>query len=298
MVTLFFISIAGLAAQLVDGGLGMGFGVTSTTMLITLAGVTPAAASAIVHVAELGTTAVSGASHWKLGNVEWKVVARLAIPGGIGAFTGATLLSNVDASAAKPWMSAILIGIGLCLMVRFLRPRRPSGRSHSTPFLAGLGLFGGFIDASRGGGWGPVTTSTLLGLGKLEPRKVIGTVNTAECIVALAATLGFVAGLWDELLDHLPAVLALLVGGCIAAPIAAWLVSRINPAALGSFVGSLIVALNIPRLIGGQYAAVAVVAVLVIGVVLAVTSYKRSRLRIVAETSPAREPSLVSDSLV
>lgn len=296
MVTLFFISVAGLAAQLVDGGLGMGFGVTSTTILITLAGVSPAAASAIVHVAELGTTAVSGASHWKLGNVEWKVVARLAVPGGIGAFTGATLLSNVDASAAKPWMSAILIGIGLFLMVRFLRPRRISGRKHSTTFLSGLGLFGGFIDASGGGGWGPVTTSTLLGLGKLEPRKVIGTVNTAEFIVALAATVGFVAGLWEELLAHLAAVFALLIGGAIAAPIAAWLVTRINPAALGSFVGSLIVALNIPRLIGGAHAAAVIVSVLVIGVILAIASYRRSRVRIVQETTAQRSTQLVSES--
>ncbi|QPK83083.1 sulfite exporter TauE/SafE family protein [Corynebacterium qintianiae] len=252
LTTLILIALAGLAAQLVDGGLGMGFGVTSTTILVMLAGLGPAQASAVVHTAELGTTLVSGISHWRFGNVDWKVVAAIGIPGAVGSFAGATVLSNLSTEAAKPIMSLILAVIGANLMLRFSRGltrRKLAAKPHSRGFLGGLGLVGGFIDATGGGGWGPVTTSTLLSAGRSEPRRIVGTVNTAEFLVTSAATLGFVIGMWQDLVTNLAAVAALLVGGVIAAPLAAWLVTRLNPILLGSFVGTLIVVLNLPTVL-------------------------------------------------
>lgn len=276
MTTLLLIALAGLAAQLVDGGLGMGFGVTSTTILIALAGLGPAQASAVVHTAELGTTLASGVSHWRFGNVDWKVVRRLAVPGAVGAFAGATVLSNLSTEAAAPLTAMILSLIGVNLVWRFSRGRirREGGGEHSRGFLGGLGLFGGFIDASGGGGWGPVTTSTLMTLGRTEPRRIVGTVNTAEFLVTAAATLGFVIGLWDDLVANLAAVLALLIGGVIAAPIAAWLVTRTNPAALGGIVGTLLVALNLPKVLPLGWGGVALLVVL--GLALSWVGYRRS----------------------
>ena len=166
MLTLILIALAGAAANLVDGGIGMGFGVTSTTMLL-LAGLGPAQASAVVHTAELGTTAISGLSHTRFGNVDWKTVIRLGVPGGIAAFLGATLLSTISTAAAAPVTALILVGIGANLIWRFSQPRRRGSaykRTHSTPFLACLGLVGGFIDSTGGGGWGPVSTSTLMAI--------------------------------------------------------------------------------------------------------------------------------------
>lgn len=252
MKTLILIAIAGLSAQLVDGGLGMGFGVTSTTILLFLAGLGPAQASAVVHTAEVGTTLASGIAHWKFGNVDWKIVVKLGVPGAIAAFAGATFLSNIDTSVAAPVTSAILVGVGLNLVVRFSRGRvRREGakKSYSSPFLIALGGVGGFVDATGGGGWGPVTTSTLLSLGRQEPRRIVGTVNTAEFMVSSAATLGFMIGLWNDLMANLAAVAALLVGGMIAAPVAAWMISRVNAIVLGGFVGTVIVALNISKVL-------------------------------------------------
>ena len=254
MPTLILIALAGFAAQLVDGGIGMGFGVTSTTILLFLAGLGPAQASAVVHAAELGTTLVSGFSHWRFGNIDWKIVFSLAIPGAIAAFIGATLLSNLSLDAAEPITSAILFVIALNLMWRFSRGRIKrvvSDKPHAKPFLVGLGSVGGFVDATGGGGWGPVTTSTLLAVGREKPRRIVGTVSAAEFLVTLGATLGFVFGLWDDLVAHVGAVVALLIGGSIAAPIAAWLVSRLNPIVLGGLVGTAIAALNISTVYGG-----------------------------------------------
>lgn len=285
MKTLILIAVAGLAAQLVDGGLGMGFGATSTTVLILLAGLGPAQASAVVHTAELGTTLASGISHWRFGNVDWRVVFRLAIPGAIGAFAGATVLSHLSTEAARPLMAAILAMIGMNLMWRFSRGkvrRTLNSRPHSTGFLGGLGIFGGFIDASGGGGWGPVTTSTLLSLGRTEPRRVVGTVNTAEFLVTAGATLGFVLGMWDQLVENFAAVIALLIGGTIAAPLAAWLVTRLNPVMLGGVVGTLLVLLNLPpvlAVLGITGLAIWIIQGLILigGIALAIVGYRRSQ---------------------
>jgi uncharacterized protein len=247
MRSLIVFTLVGIGAQLVDGALGMAFGVTASTLLV-LTGVASAQASAAVHLAEVGTTFASGLSHWKFRNIDWSIVAKLGVPGAIGAFLGATVLSSLSTEHAAPLMAAILLAIGVYVLLRFSLRTPPSVRPgttrHGAKFLAPLGLFGGFIDASGGGGWGPVTTSTLLSRGKTAPRTVIGSVSASEFLVAVSASLGFLIGLRDEFLDNLPIVLGLAIGGVIAAPLAAWLVSRISPALLGTAVGGVIVLTN------------------------------------------------------
>lgn len=253
MRSLLLLAFVGLAAQLVDGGLGMAYGVTSSTLLLAL-GTNPAAASATVHLAEIGTTLASGISHHKFGNVDWDVVRRIAIPGGIGAFLGASVLSNLDSAVAKPLMSAVLLVLGLYVFVRFTfrgLPKVALGTRHSSGFLGALGLFAGFIDATGGGGWGPVGTPALLAAGRLEPRKVVGSINTAEFVVSVAASLGFLAGLGTAGID-LRLVAALLIGGVVAAPIAAWLVRHVPPRVLGSTVGGLIIITNVRTLLNAN----------------------------------------------
>jgi uncharacterized protein len=239
------LALFGLVAQLIDGALGMAYGLTSTTLLLA-AGLAPAVASASVHLAEVGTTLASGAAHWKLGNTDWKAVGWLALPGGVGAFAGATVLSNLDGDAARPWISFFLVILGAYVLVRFavlggrIQVREGSLRR---PLLAPLGLIAGFLDAIGGGGWGPVATPTMLASGRMEPRKVIGTVSTSEFVVASCASIGFLVSL-DSSVFALPVVLALLIGGSIAAPIAAILVRWLHPRVLGTAVGGLIVLTN------------------------------------------------------
>jgi uncharacterized membrane protein YfcA len=254
--TLVLLGLVGLAAQLVDGSLGMAYGVTSTTLLLAI-GANPAAASATVHLAEIGTTLASGASHWRFGNVDWKVVLKIGIPGAIGAFAGATVLSRLSTEVAAPVMSIILLSLGLYLLVRFtLRglDRKNLGKPLRKRFLAPLGLVGGFLDATGGGGWGPVGTPALLASGRIEPRKVIGSVDTSEFLVALAASLGFLVGIGSAGIDF-AWVGVLLVGGLIAAPIAAWLVRHIPPRVLGSAVGGVIVLTNTRTLLRSDWIA-------------------------------------------
>ncbi len=167
MRKLIVLATVGFVAQLVDGSLGMGYGATSSSLLV-LAGLTPVAASASVHFSELGTNIASGLSHWRLRNVEWPVVARIAGPGAVGAFLGATVLSALSTDWAKPIMSVILALLGLYIIVRFVIGIRPQLKKRLTlRFLAPLGLFAGFVDATGGGGWGPVATPALLSGGRL-----------------------------------------------------------------------------------------------------------------------------------
>ncbi|GAA4447034.1 sulfite exporter TauE/SafE family protein [Phytohabitans houttuyneae] len=244
MRKLIVLALVGLAAQLVDGALGMAYGVTSSSLLL-VAGLAPASASASVHLAELGTTLASGAAHWRFGNVDWRVVRRIALPGGVGAFVGATFLSSISTEAAAPWMAGILLALGVYLLIRFTRPlaERRSRRPLRSRFLTPLGLVAGFVDATGGGGWGPVATPSLLVSGRMEPRKVIGSVDTSEFVVAGAASVGFLIGLGSEGFV-LPTVAALLVGGLIAAPLAAWLIRIVPAQLLGAAVGGLIVLTN------------------------------------------------------
>ena len=245
MPALIVLIVIGFLAQLVDGALGMAYGATSSTLLLAY-GLSPATASASVHLAELGTTAVSGLSHWRFGNVDWRTVRRIGIPGALGAFVGAVVLSSISAELARPWMAGILLAIGTYILVRFtlFGPARPRGRRYIRGrYLAPLGLGAGFVDATGGGGWGPVATPTILATGKYEPRKVIGSVDTSEFLVALAASVGFLLTLGSQGVAF-RYVAALLIGGIAAAPLAAWLVRHVTPALLGVSVGGLILITN------------------------------------------------------
>lgn len=250
MQRLLLLAVVGFAAQLVDGSLGMGFGVTSTSLLL-IAGLSPAMASASVHLAELGTNVASGVSHWKLGNVDWRLVLRLGVPGAIGAFAGATFLSQISTVVAKPVMAAILGALGMYILLRYaLKPpavAKARRSPHTAKFLVPLGLAGGFVDATGGGGWGPVSTTSLLSAGKTAPRTVIGSVDTSEFLVSFAASLGFVLNL-GLLGIEWGIVVALLAGGLVAAPIAAWLVSRIPAQVMGVAVGGIIIMTNLKTL--------------------------------------------------
>jgi uncharacterized protein len=243
--TLIVLVVVGFLAQLVDGALGMAYGATSASLVLA-AGLAPAAASASVHLAELGTTAVSGYSHWRFGNIDWRTVRRLGIPGAIGAFVGAVLLSNISAEIAKPWMAGILLVLGVYILLRFTLKgavQKEGRRYVRGRFVAPLGLGAGFIDATGGGGWGPVSTPTLIASGRMEPRKVIGSVDTSEFLVALAASAGFLLALGSQGVKW-SYVFALLAGGVVAAPIAAWFVRKVTARLLGSAVGGLILLTN------------------------------------------------------
>ncbi len=243
MTSLLLLALAGLIGQLVDGALGMAFGITTSTVLLA-SGIAPAAASQVVHLAELGTTLASGTAHWRFRNIDWRTVGLLAAPGAIGGFTGAVLLSSLSAEAAKPVISTILVGLGLLVLVRFARPRAPRAqRRIAAGALTPLGLCAGFLDALGGGGWGPMGTSTLLASGRMEPRKVIGSVSASEFIVTLGASAGFLVGLGGSGVN-VAWVFALLAGGVGAAPLAAWTVRHLAAPVLGSAVGGLIVITN------------------------------------------------------
>ena len=270
MRTLILLGLVGLAAQLVDGSLGMAYGVTSTTLLLAI-GANPAAASATVHLAEIGTTLASGASHWRFGNVDWKVVAKIGVPGALGAFAGATFLSSLSTEVAGPVMAVILLSLGVYVLVRFTffgLDRQHLGEPLRKRFLAPLGLIGGFFDATGGGGWGPVGTPALLASGRMEPRKVVGSIDTSEFLVALAASLGFLIGLGGEEIDF-SWVGVLLLGGLIAAPIAAWLVRHVPPRILGSLVGGVIVLTNTRTLLRSDWIAAPTGAANTVYVILA-----------------------------
>ncbi len=244
MLGLLLVALAGFGAQMVDGSLGMGYGLTSSTLLIAI-GLTPALASASVHLAEVGTTFISGMSHGKMGNVDKKVLSRIALPGAIGAFAGATVLSSLSTQAAKPWASGLLLLLGVYVLFRFtrrgqvlVRKGRPGLRT-----LAPLGLVGGFVDATGGGGWGPVTTPALLAGGRMAPNRVVGTMNAAEFAVSVAASAGFLLGLGTAAIDW-RVLVPLLVGGALAAPIAAWIVHRMPMRITGIAVGGMIIVTN------------------------------------------------------
>lgn len=256
MLTLAMLGAVGFAAQLVNTGLGMGYGISSTTVLLAL-GTGPAIAAATVNVSQVGSQLVSGIAHWRLGNVDWAVVWRIALPGAAGAFTGATVLSWLSTEAAGPLVAGVLLALGLVLLVRFQR-RRPaqppatSARPLRVRFLAPLGLVGGFLNSTGGGGWGPVGTSALLATGRLAPRTVIGSISAAEAVVVLAGSAGFATGLGLAGI-HLHWAAVMLAGGLIAAPVAAGLAARVPAHLLGVLVGGLIVVLNLRRLLYGDW---------------------------------------------
>src|SRR5919199_1795484 len=250
MKNFFLLALAGVIAQLVDGSLGMAYGVSSTTVLVA-AGIAPALASASVHIAEVGTTFVSGVSHSSFGNVDWSKIAWLAIPGGIGALAGALLLvyvSTLEATAGyvEPVVAVFLFVLGVYVLSRFAfrRTERPIEVKPVPPaFLSPLGFVAGFLDAFGGGGWGPVATPTLLSSGRMEPRKIIGTVDTSEFVIAVCASIGFLFGLSFAEVPW-TIVGALLLGGLVAAPIAAYIVRILPTRIMGTAVGGFILVVN------------------------------------------------------
>lgn len=270
MKTLIVLGVVGAIAQLIDGSLGMAYGVTSTTLLVA-AGIAPAAASASVHFAEIGTTLASGVSHHRLGNVDWRIVRILAVPGALGAFAGATILSSLPADVAKPVVGAILLALGIYVLYRFLAlgGRRPEFRGRvRTGFLVPLGLVGGTLDSLGGGGWGPVGTTSLLSSGRVEPRTVVGSIDTSEFVVAVGGSLGFLVGLGSAGINWGYAA-ALLIGGVLVAPIAAWLVKHLPARVLGTAAGGLIVVTNARTLLLWAEAPTALVTAILIGLVVA-----------------------------
>ena len=247
MEKLFIFSIIGFLTQLIDGSLGMAYGVTSSSLLLTF-GMAPAIASASIHLSEVVTTAASGISHMKFGNVDRQALFKLIIPGSIGAFIGACFLSNVPGDMVKPYISLFLLMLGIYVIIRFVFKNKTSSDKKnlnlSTKQAIPLGLIAGFADATGGGGWGPLTTPILLSKSSNSARKVIGTVDTSELAIAISATLGFLISLgWQDV--NWLWVIALMLGGIIAAPIAAWLVKIMPSFLLGVLVGGFIILTNV-----------------------------------------------------
>jgi uncharacterized membrane protein YfcA len=234
-----FIAI-GFAAQIVDGALGMAFGVITQTLLVSVVGVAPAAASASVHLVELFTTGTSGLSHIWHRNVTWGLFWRLVPAGIVGGVTGAYVLSSIDASVAKPFVMLYLTGIGIYLFIRAMRMRKPS--FEDPRFTAPLALAGGFLDAAGGGGWGPVVTSNLLVQGG-EPAKTIGTVNTAEFLLTASISTAFIATI--GLSAFTMATVGLIIGGVVAAPFGALFAKRIKPRTLLVAVSIVLIATSL-----------------------------------------------------
>ncbi len=231
----------GFAAQLIDGALGMAFGVISTSAMLAL-GMPPAQASAVVHTAEIFTTGASAASHIYHRNVDWRLVTRLGIAGVAGAVLGAWILSNLDAGAVRPYVSAYLFAIGVFIL--FKATRKTPMRDAPAFWVPPVGFAAGFLDASGGGGWGPVATSALVGSGH-APRTAVGSVNTTEFFVTIAAATTFFVELGAS---PIPSLFALVTGGVIAAPFGGYLVKHISPRVLMILVGVLILTLAMYQL--------------------------------------------------
>lgn len=235
-----FIAI-GFAAQAIDGALGMAFGVISSTLLVSVMGVPPKTASAGVHLVEVFTTGASGLSHIWHRNVDWKLFSRIAVPGIIGGVLGAYVLSNIDTSVARPLVMLYLTCIGFYLLYKALT-YPPSAKARDPKVTIPLGLVGGFLDASGGGGWGPVVTSNLLIQGS-DPRKTIGTVNTAEFLLTFSVSITFMLTIGIEAFTIVTG--GLLIGGLIAAPFGAIIAKRIPTKTLLTLVGIVLTATSL-----------------------------------------------------
>lgn len=223
----------GFVAQLIDGALGMAFGLVSTSAMLAL-GVPLANASAAVHTAEVFTTAASGYAHLRAGNVNKRLLLALAVSGALGGVTGAVILSNVDGKVIRPFVIGYMLLMGFLILLRCWR--RAPGVTASPRFVAPLGLTGGFLDAIGGGGWGPIVTSTLLGAGQ-APRYVLGTVALSEFFVTVATATAFLGSLGLVHVEHL---LALVAGGILAAPFGSLVAKHMQPRPLMLMVGLLI----------------------------------------------------------
>ncbi|MDX2259820.1 MAG: sulfite exporter TauE/SafE family protein [Hyphomicrobiaceae bacterium] len=229
----------GFLAQMIDGAIGMAYGVTATSVLLGM-GVAPVTASACIHAAETFTTGASGLAHWRFGNVDLRLVARLAIPGAIGGAIGAYVLSSLPGDVVRPYVSAYLLALGLLILWKARRPRGATASATTKPIVP-LGLVGGFLDSIGGGGWGPIVTSSLLGQGA-PARTTIGSVCMAEFFVTLTISLTFLATVG---LDLWPIITGLIIGGVLAAPLAALVTKYLPERALMAIVGVVVVLLSL-----------------------------------------------------
>jgi uncharacterized membrane protein YfcA len=252
--------LVGFIAQIIDGALGMAYGVSANAFLLSI-GIPPASASASVRVTEMVTTAISGVSHWRLGNMNWNLVKRLLIPGMLGGIVGAYLLTSIDGNVIKPFIAIYLLILGIVILVKAFttenhntvkryfvtlfkavtQGERNAVEDHAV-LVSALGSVGGFLDAIGGGGWGPIVTTTLVARGR-DPRMTIGSVILSEFFVAFAATITFVLRL--NFSQYWQIILGLLIGGAIAAPLGARVTKALAPKMLMIMVGLLIIVLSI-----------------------------------------------------
>ncbi|WP_435354750.1 sulfite exporter TauE/SafE family protein [Emticicia sp. SJ17W-69] len=240
----FFYTLVGLAAQLVDGTLGMAYGITSTSSLLAL-GVPPAVSSASVHVAEMFTTGASAISHYRFGNINKKLLKSLVIPGVLGAVAGAYLLSDfINGDFIKPYISGYMIILGIVIIRKALQKNIVKKKTKNINILA---AFGGFIDSIGGGGWGPVVTSTLLGQGR-DPRYTIGSVNASEFAVSFASGITFII---FQGISNWQVVAGLIIGGVIASPFGAFLVNKVRRRPLMILVGVVVILLSLRTILKG-----------------------------------------------
>ncbi|MBZ9795216.1 sulfite exporter TauE/SafE family protein [Mesorhizobium sp. ES1-4] len=236
------LAAVGFLAQLVDGGLGMAFGLITTTALLSL-GIPPAPTSAAVHSAEVATTGASALSHLFHKNVDYRLLLTLGVPGVLGGILGAHVLSNIDGGTVRPFISAYLLVMGLFIVLKAAKSGPP--KTDAKIGYAGLlGLVSGFLDAIGGAGWGPIATSTLLGSGH-SPRKAIGSVNAAEFFVTLAVATTFFIELATAHVEH---IAALIIGGLLAAPFGGYVARHVRPRALMAAIGVLVSALALYQL--------------------------------------------------
>jgi uncharacterized membrane protein YfcA len=231
--------VIGFAAQMIDGAIGMAYGVSATSVLLGL-GVPPATASACVHAAETFTTGASGLAHWRFGNVDRTLIWRLAVPGMIGGAIGAYVLTRLPGEEIRPFVSGYLLLVGVFIIWKALH-RKHTFVDEPPNHVAPLGFVGGMVDAIGGGGWGPIVTSTLLGQGQ-TPRYTIGSVNLAEFFVTLTISATFLVTIGFDLF---PIISGLIIGGVIAAPFAAWAAKHIPAKILMLVVGCVVVLLSL-----------------------------------------------------
>jgi len=232
--------IFGFVAQMIDGCLGMAYGVSSNAFFLSL-GIPPSIASACIHTSEMFTTAVSGISHFRLGNVDKRIFLRLLIPGVIGGVLGAYILTVLPGGKIRPYVSIYLLIMGIFILIKVFKKTH---QAQTKTRLIPLGLVGGVFDAIGGGGWGPIVTSTLVANGN-HPRWAIGSVNSAEFFVTVAESLTFFAALGGLFLQHWEKIVGLMIGGVLAAPLAAWVCRKLPHKALMILVGLLITGLSI-----------------------------------------------------
>lgn len=236
-----FYVAAGFAAQLIDGTLGMAYGVTASSLLLAL-GVTPAVASATVHAAECFTTGASAVSHQAFGNVSAPLFRRLLIPGVLGAIAGAYILSSFPGDLLRPYVAAYLLAMGCLIVLKAFREFPPRV---VTTHLTSLGFGGAFVDAVGGGGWGPIVASTLIARGS-DVRRTVGSVNAAEFFVTVAASLTFILMLG---LANWQIIAGLALGGLVAAPVGAWACTRIPLRPFTIVVGLIVIGLSLRTLL-------------------------------------------------